>query len=237
MQIYDKPIPLNVDINGWDLIPIVECTEPLVLLDEINPARILITSEYFNQNIIGAIERCYLRETAANLLSTAADELPHGWKLVIYDGWRPLTVQKSIFDEYYMRLKQQFPSKKHSEVLALTKRYVSLPSDNPLKPSPHNTGGAIDLSIRDSTGTDLDMGSFFDDFSDCAFTSHFEFDLQEANISSESHIKLINRRILYNLMTSVGFTNYPEEWWHFDYGNQFWAKLTNQSAIFGATSP
>lgn len=35
----------------------------------------------------------------------------------------------------------------------------------------------------------------------------------------------------------AGFINYPEEWWHFDYGNQFWAKLAGKKAIYGAAKP
>jgi hypothetical protein len=33
---------------------------------------------------------------------------------------------------------------------------------------------------------------------------------------------------------NVGFTNYREEWWHFDYGNRFWAKLNGTDSIYGA---
>ena len=44
-----------------------------------------------------------------------------------------------------------------------------------------------------------------------------------------------NRRLLFNAMVDQGFTNYSEEWWHFDYGNQFWALINGVHAIYGST--
>ncbi|MCG4287414.1 D-alanyl-D-alanine dipeptidase, partial [Lactobacillaceae bacterium KNUT 0156] len=47
-----------------------------------------------------------------------------------------------------------------------------------------------------------------------------------------------NRRLLYHVMTQAGFTNYIEEWWHFDYGNQNWATVSKRDfAVYGATKP
>lgn len=34
-------------------------------------------------------------------------------------------------------------------------------------------------------------------------------------------------------MTQAGFTNYPEVWWHYDFGNQFWGKITGEKAKYG----
>ena len=42
-----------------------------------------------------------------------------------------------------------------------------------------------------------------------------------------------NRRLLYNLMTSVGFVNYRCEWWHYAYGERQWAVLTGKSPFYG----
>ena len=47
-----------------------------------------------------------------------------------------------------------------------------------------------------------------------------------------------NRRMLYWLMIEAGFTNHPDEWWHYSYGDQMWAKLSNKPAAFyGAAEP
>ncbi len=229
------PIPSGRDVKGWQTIPIIECNEPLVSLTNLNRHRFFIISEYYRNRIPGAIKECYVREGLARLLTEAANEMPEGWKFVIYDAWRPIRVQQSINDLYYDKLASKYPEKKPSELQILVGKYVSPPSDNPTKPSPHNTGGAIDLGIRNERGHDLDMGSRFDDFSTRSRTDYFELEAQKGGASPEGRMCLENRRILYSLMIDVGFTNYPEEWWHYDYGNQFWAKLNKgENAIYGA---
>ncbi|MED4919243.1 M15 family metallopeptidase, partial [Geobacillus thermodenitrificans] len=42
-----------------------------------------------------------------------------------------------------------------------------------------------------------------------------------------------NRKLLKSIMEKAGFTNYDEEWWHYDYGNQNWALKTGNEAIYG----
>jgi len=82
------------------------------------------------------------------------------------------------------------------------------------------------------------MGTIFDDFSDRAATNYFEGMVTEKTHDNGTSIPLHNRRLLYSIMTSVGFTNYFAEWWHFDYGNQFWAFVSaEKTAIYGQTSP
>ena len=42
-----------------------------------------------------------------------------------------------------------------------------------------------------------------------------------------------NRRMLYNVMIEAGFTNFPAEWWHFDYGDEKWGLFTDNAPIYG----
>jgi D-alanyl-D-alanine dipeptidase len=115
-----------------------------------------------------------------------------------------------------------------------TKKYVSFPSNHTAHPSPHSTGGSIDLSILDEQGKPLDMGTNFDEMTSLASTRSFEQRMgKEGKLNQKDKIILENRRCLYHCMTQAGFTNYHEEWWHFDYGNQFWGKATNQPAMYG----
>lgn len=60
------------------------------------------------------------------------------------------------------------------------------------------------------------MGTLFDDFTNRAWSNHFE------SYEDCEDVKK-NRRILYNVMIMAGFTNLPSEWWHYDYGDKFWA--------------
>lgn len=91
-------------------------------------------------------------------------------------------------------------------------------------PPVHTTGGAVDLTILDNYGRELDMGSFFDEFTDRTYTAYYE---NEKNVLVKN-----NRRLLYNIMTTVGFTNLPSEWWHYDYGDRFWAFYKKEPTLY-----
>ena len=70
------------------------------------------------------------------------------------------------------------------------------------------------------------MGTSFDEFNEKAFTMHFE------NKNKAFHN---NRMILKKSLENAGFVNYPEEWWHFSYGDQHWAEAKNKDyAIYGS---
>ena len=71
------------------------------------------------------------------------------------------------------------------------------------------------------------MGCAFDDFSSLARTDAIE--RQDADHRIRDH-----RRLLYSVMTEAGFTNYPEEWWHYDYGDLFWARATGKDALYSS---
>lgn len=225
-QFYDIPIPTLPSVDGWKEIEIVESDEPLVCIKGLSSS-IISLPQYFAQRIPGSIKECYLRKTAVERLLIAGSMLPEGFKLVIWDAWRPLAVQQALFEAFKNRLKNEQPGLSEPGYDLLTQKYVSMPSTNPQRPSPHNTGGAVDLTIQDSQGNLLSMGTAFDYFGTIAATRHCE-DLPEARQWRE------NRRLLYWLMTGAGFTNYHEEWWHFDYGNQFWAKQKGVCALYGA---
>lgn len=169
----------------------------------------------------GSPTDCYARETVANLLKTA-DNIARGVfgvRLLILDAYRPISVQTALWDKYYGELKAQYPDLAEDELITKVKQFVSEPSDDIYRPSVHNTGGAIDVTLIRSSGTWLDMGTEFDDFSEKSHTAYFE----------KSRCKTFPRncrRALYNVMTAVGFTNLPSEWWHYDYGDAFWAYYT-----------
>lgn len=69
------------------------------------------------------------------------------------------------------------------------------------------------------------MGTLFDDFTDRAWSDHFE------NYEQADEVKR-NRRLLYNVMIGAGFTNLPSEWWNYDYGDKFWSYFTGHPAKY-----
>ena len=238
-----KKIPISNPIERWvweevRRIPIRENGERLVPLS-LYPERIIVHPEYFIQGIRGALPECYVRESVYEKLVEAADLLPPGYKFVIFDAWRPIQVQQSLFDTLKERLRREYPSESEEEIVRRTLTFVALPSRDPLRPSPHNTGGAVDLTIADDRGRLLNMGTEYDDPTERSRTTYFEELLESGKrLSREEEEALENRRLLFNLLASVGFTNYIDEWWHYDYGNQNWAWVgKREHALYGRAKP
>ena len=194
----------------------------LINVSDMN-SRIICVPHYYINGVPGATENCYMRESVYGLLLAALELLPNGFGLKVFDAWRPYEVQKFLFEEYVAKLQlSENISLKEAEEKAT--RFVSYPSLDKSKPFVHSTGGAVDLTIIDDNDRELNMGTSFDDFSPLAFTDYYESSLN-------NEIKN-NRRLLYNVMTKVGFSNYPSEWWHYDYGDVFWASEKNENCAF-----
>jgi D-alanyl-D-alanine dipeptidase len=225
-----SPIPELVPVSGWKETEIVECGESLVSLGGLKDRGIFVSPQYFEQGIAFAMKDLHAREGVRNRLLKAVTLLPQKYGVVVWDAWRPLEVQQALFDTFYNELRKAHPGKRAEELLEETQVYVSLPSSDPLKPSPHFTGGAIDLSIIKPDGNPLEMGTPFDHFGIEASMRFFETTNADNSIRD-------NRRMLYWAMTTAGFSGYDEEWWHFDFGNQFHSIRTGGPAIYGGIMP
>lgn len=220
-------IPRVTSIAGWNTITIKQRDERLISLSGLSD-RMIIKPMYHLQNVEGAINAVYLRESAAELLIKAADRLPQGTNFLIYDGWRPLAVQEALYRKYEQHFRQLKPELNEEELARYVSQFVSKPSVSPDKPSPHLTGGSVDLSLINADGVELDMGTSFDDFTERSETAYYE----DGVLSEADKVCRDNRRLLHYALTDVGFSNYYKEWWHFDYGNQFWARARGYSEAF-----
>lgn len=226
-------IPLR-HVAGREQTPIQDCGERLVPLSRIRPARLRVRPEYYLKGHISALVECFARRDVAVRLLEAAARLPSGLRIVVLDAWRPFSVQRTIYESERERVRAAGPTLDEAEIDRRTQLYVALPSERSDRPSPHLTGGAIDLTIEDEKGVLLDMGTAFDHFGPEAHTRYFEEQIIAGNsLSPQDEVRLGNRRLLFHAMSAAGFTNYLEEWWHFDYGNQFWATIKDTVAIYG----
>lgn len=220
------PVPDEVRADQ-PLPPLTECGEPLIPLSALSD-RISVYPYYYLDGHDGALSEAYLRQGAAERLREAAERLPQGYSLVVLDGWRPYQVQKSLYD----RFKQTLLAAGWREGAALDReltKFVAPPTRNILQPSPHLSGGALDLTIAGPDGW-LDMGTPFDDFTVRAGTSYFEHVTRH---TPETLAIRDHRRLLYHVMREAGFVNYPREWWHYEYGTMNWARQLNTTAIYG----
>jgi D-alanyl-D-alanine dipeptidase len=176
---------------------------------------------------------CYtkIRKTVFEKICQAQQDLPHQWRFRLYEGFRSLTVQQMLFDQEYQRVLTREPHKNKQELFYETTRLVSpvYNFDGTKNTPPHNTGGAIDIEIITAEGELIDMGMAIKDWSHVTP----EACLTECDIISEAAMK--NRKLLLKVMQKYGFVNYPTEWWHFSYGDRYWAYHTNaKHAIYGS---
>ena len=102
-------IPDPTSISGWKEIPIIENREPLIRLNELDP-RIEIGAEYYRMGIREASSIQFLRQEATERLIFASSILPPEFKLVIFDAFRPLSVQSVLFENQVQDLREQNPN-------------------------------------------------------------------------------------------------------------------------------
>ncbi len=176
---------------------------------------ILVDMQYYKMKYKDSINVAYVRKQVADMLIKAAHNLPDGFYLKILDAWRPAKIQQYIYDKFYDQLKNDDAHLNEIELNKMVQQFVSKPGNNNL----HSTGGAIDVILVKEDGTELNMGTNFYEFDHRTRTDYFE---HRFNMRI-----MFNRRMLYKVMTDVGFVNNPDKWWHFDYGDALWAAVTN----------
>jgi D-alanyl-D-alanine dipeptidase len=146
-------------IAGWQQVPIRECGESLV---SVTGDRVVVRSAYKALRYTCTLSEIFLREDVAARVCAAAALLPSELTLVLWDGWRPVELQRELYGTYRDEIAAN--TGLTGEALETeTQRFVSLPSTDPAKPSPHLSGGAIDLTLGDELGIPLDLGGEFDE--------------------------------------------------------------------------
>ncbi|NJK39803.1 MAG: M15 family metallopeptidase [Oscillatoriales cyanobacterium RM1_1_9] len=183
----------------------------------------------------------FLRQRVLERLVQAQAELQQnypGWKISIFDAYRPVEVQQFMVDYTFQQLRQTrelqtadllpdlSPEQYQIWIEALRAevyQFWALPSLDPAIPPPHSTGAAIDITLVDVTGQELNMGSPIDEISPRSLPQYFS---QSPDPSEQTYHH--NRQILAQIMGSAGFQQHPNEWWHFSYGDQLWAWLIQE---------
>jgi D-alanyl-D-alanine dipeptidase len=222
------PIPPLSPVATGARVRCRDVAEPMVDLSEFSAGVIAFTPE--NSDVVPA--RCLSRITVARKLLLAASELPIGLRLAILDAWRPVQVQRELFDSHLRNVRQLNPGLPERKTLEVAARYVANPDE---AVAPHTTGGAVDLMLLDDCGRPMWFGSHHDEFSEKSATRYYEeLILSGTPLGDNDRIALHNRRVLFNTLAGLGFTNYPEEWWHFDYGDSFWSQVTGKVALYDA---
>lgn len=167
----------------------------------------------------------YLREGVAKMLANAQSYLPEGVTFIILDAWRPKEAQLKFYDYYYKKFESNNPNWSKQKVAETAGKYAIAPDK--LFRAGHLTGGAIDLELW-KNGKRLPIMARKIPFTEAVKTSSANL---PANVKA-------TRNMLADAMTKAGFANYPEEYWHWCYGDYMWAEITkNNSTIYGLTKP
>ena len=172
--------------------------------DIIQEIRYYTTYNFIGDRIDGYEEPCaLLTKEAARALKSASNEMfVRGYRLKIFDAYRPACAVKHFvlwgIEDQDIRMKPYFYPKLEKQEL-FVKGYIA-------KQSSHSRGSTVDLTLLDmNTGKELDMGSPFDLFDEI---SHPDC----RDISDEQYE---NRMILQQVMVRNGFCSIDCEWWHF----------------------
>jgi len=142
------------------------------------------TPDNFIGKPVYASAHCYLHPAAAKHLDLAIElAARHGYRIRIFDALRPSEAQWVLWNH--------------------------TPDPNfladPRRGSPHSRGVAIDLTLIDGQGSELDMGTGFDAFTPRSFHGDGEISIKAQH----------NRLLLLGIMTTAGWDFYSKEWWHY----------------------
>ncbi|MGW3114484.1 M15 family metallopeptidase [Streptomyces sp. NPDC001091] len=202
-------------------VPVRECGEPLVDVRAHGGLRV----DPRRDDAAGAF--AHLRQGVLHRLLHAQSLLPDGLRLLYVEGYRPPALQRRYFEEYAGVLRRDNPEWPPARVREAASRYVSPP-----EMAPHGAGAAVDLTLVDADGHELDLGTRLnadpEESEGACYTA-------ATNITPEARA---NRDTLAAALSEAGLVNYATEWWHWSWGDRYWALQTNNpTALYGPTDP
>jgi D-alanyl-D-alanine dipeptidase len=154
------------------------------------------TADNFLKAQVYDCAECFLRLKTVNALIKANERsIRKDYRIKIFDCYRPLDIQKRMWQ------------------IVSNPEYVA----DPAKGSIHNRGGAVDITLVDADGKELDMGTTFDFFGPEA-SHYFE------NLTDE--VKQ-NRLLLKKIMKKSNFISFDSEWWHYNLKKASKDKVSN----------
>jgi D-alanyl-D-alanine dipeptidase len=147
---------------------------------------VFATEENFTGEVLYPLNLCMIQKgTAEKLKAAQALFQKDGYSIIVYDAYRPYSVSVKLFE------------------IVKNPIYIADPVNNP---SRHNRGSAVDISLADSTGKEVEMPSPMHTFDSTASRSN-------PNMSQEARR---NMDYMTEIMLQCGFVKYEYEWWHFN---------------------
>ena len=156
---------------------------------------------FVGRDLYSPIDCAWLHRDAAQALELAVAWLRArrpGATLLVLDALRPQRVQQQLWD-------------------ALAGTALQLYLASPERGSIHSFGMALDITILNEAGDELDMGTGFDDLSE---RSHPALEVQMLACGAITEAQIGNRQLLRDAMAQAGFHGISTEWWHYDCGER-----------------
>jgi D-alanyl-D-alanine dipeptidase len=158
-------------------------------------------NNFVGRDLYSPYDCAWLHRDAAAALERAVawlkDRRP-GCTPLVLDALRPQRVQQQLWD-------------------ALAGTNLQMYLANPQRGSIHSFGMALDITILDEAGRELDMGTGFDDMTELSHPALEERFLAGGELTAD---QVANRRLLRDAMFQAGFVGINTEWWHFDCGDR-----------------
>ncbi len=169
------------------------------------------SNNFLGVDMYGDFDKCYLQPDVAEKLICSQQILKAKfpfYNLIVFDAVRARSIQRKMWDTIDVPYFEK-------------SKYVSNPNNGSL----HNFGAAVDVSIIDEQGIELDMGTPYDYFGELAYPREEDRMLDEGKLT---RIQLLNRKLLRDVMELGGFMGITTEWWHFNscYRTEAYEKYT-----------
>jgi zinc D-Ala-D-Ala dipeptidase len=203
-------------------MPTVECGERLVAIVGLHP-RLSVDNSAANIACLGYQPTFTVRESVAGRIVGAVSNLPAGYGFLVKESLRPAALQRFYFERRLCKVLASNPDLTESDAIESTSRFIAPPSV-----AGHPGGGAIDITLCDPNGCELDLGCAYDADEVASGGACFsQFD----NLSKQARE---HRSLMFAALEDAGFVNYPFEWWHWSYGDKYWAVVKQHAnALYG----
>lgn len=169
-------------------------------------------NNFVGRDLYSPFDCAWLHRDAAKALEKVVAWLKArrpGLTPLVLDALRPQRVQQQLWD-------------------ALEGTGLQMYLANPARGSIHSYGMALDITLLDEEGRELDMGTGFDDMTNLSHPALEEGFLLSGELSDE---QVANRRLLREAMLEAGFFGINTEWWHFDCGDRELVRATYRRVL------
>jgi D-alanyl-D-alanine dipeptidase len=194
------------------MIKVIECENPVDMVTFVETDRLFLNPLETND--------WRIRRVIRDKVVACAKALPEGLCLMVFDAFRPRSRQWELWRPVIAKLTEDNPNWTEAQVYAEASRWVSPPDGFG---SGHQAGAAVDVKLARADRSELEFGGAMKGLSGVAPT--------DWPVPAEIRK---NRDMLVAAMQATGMINYPDEWWHFSYGDRLWAEITHQNEAFFA---